>query len=730
MRTATLLFIFFSRLMCFAEPEVASPIRLQLWHMMIYSHREVLAELVKTFERGNPGVEVLLTYRETEELRSAFQSAAMAGGGPEIIYGPSDQVGPFQEMGLIQDLRGHFKVSDFESFDPLAVVQRKGEVLQIGDSVGNHLMLIYNKKLIKNPPTNLDELIQVAQQHTNEGSYGLVFNFTEPFFFVPWIRGFGEAFFDDLDHPQLNTPAAVRAFQLMVDFRDKYKIIPKECDYEMANSLFKEGKAAMIINGDWSWGDYDKAGLDFGIAPLPKVNETGLWPAPLVGTKGYSINKNLQDREKINWSVKLIEYLTGPEAGVYFAKKVGTLPSHLGARDHEFVKNNERLKISSEIMSHGWPMPITPEIRAIWDSLRGEYQAVLAGTRSPEQAAANAQSKSLHQIRLMNQVLERDSTYKIVVLIAFTLGGWILWFLIRSILREIRSAKSVSAVRKQKLAWALSLPALLAVGAVVIYPFLFNFVLSVSNFSLKTFQDWKIVGLQNYVEVFSNHEILWVTLKTLLWTTINLFFHVGLGVSLALIINQSLPAKKIFRVLLIVPWAIPQYISALTWRGLFNQEYGSVNLFLESFLGLSPVQWLTQPWTALSACIVTNVWLGYPFMMVVALGALQAIPQGLYEAARIDGANAWQRFWALTWPMILPVMRPAVVLGTIWTFNNLNVIWLVSNGGEPGDQTHILVSYVYKSAFNLYRYSGAAAQSVLIFFVLVLFGIWTLRARE
>jgi arabinogalactan oligomer/maltooligosaccharide transport system permease protein len=138
---------------------------------------------------------------------------------------------------------------------------------------------------------------------------------------------------------------------------------------------------------------------------------------------------------------------------------------------------------------------------------------------------------------------------------------------------------------------------------------------------------------------------------------------------------------------------------------------------------MAPVQWLSSPVEAFSACILTNIWLGFPFMMVIALGGLQAIPHQMYEAARVDGANSWQRFWNITWPMLKPVMYPAITLGVIWTFNALNVVWLVSNSGEPADSTHILVSYVYKAAFNLYRYGYSAAFSMIIFFILLAFGI-------
>ena len=144
---------------------------------------------------------------------------------------------------------------------------------------------------------------------------------------------------------------------------------------------------------------------------------------------------------------------------------------------------------------------------------------------------------------------------------------------------------------------------------------------------------------------------------------------------------------------------------------------------LNKFFALDPIHWLSQPVEAFSACIMTNIWLGFPFMMVIALGGFQSIPREMYEAARVDGANAWQQFVKITVPRLKHVMIPAIILGTSWTFNNINVVWLVSNAGEPSDQTHILVSYVYKAAFNLYRYGYAAAMSMMIFLILLVFGL-------
>jgi arabinogalactan oligomer/maltooligosaccharide transport system permease protein len=277
----------------------------------------------------------------------------------------------------------------------------------------------------------------------------------------------------------------------------------------------------------------------------------------------------------------------------------------------------------------------------------------------------------------------------------------------------------------------LVVPAFVILLAVVFYPFLYNVAISFSNMSLRHIKDWSFVGVQQYVKVFAEPtqpDFYAVFMKTIIWTAVNLVFHVVIGVALALLLNQrDVKGKPLFRTLLILPWAIPQYIVALTWRGMFNYEYGSINLIITKYLNLPAVEWLKSPTEAFLACILTNVWLGFPFMMVIALGALQSIPHELYEAADIDGASWWHKLKNITLPLIRPVMIPAITLGTVWTFNNLNIVWLVSNAGEPSDQTHILVSFVYKAAFNLYRYGYAAALSMVIFVLLLMFSLFFLK---
>ncbi|MCK4548239.1 MAG: sugar ABC transporter permease [Candidatus Eisenbacteria sp.] len=279
----------------------------------------------------------------------------------------------------------------------------------------------------------------------------------------------------------------------------------------------------------------------------------------------------------------------------------------------------------------------------------------------------------------------------------------------------------------RRVPYLLIAPAAIVLLLVVLYPFGYNVVISFSNMSMRHFRDWSFIGLGQYGKVFSDPGFYGLLWKTVLWTLVNLVAHVSLGIALAMVLNQDLKGRWLFRTLLILPWAVPQYITALTWRGLFHPEFGDINLVLTQWFHLPAINWWKTLTGSFTACAVTNIWLGVPFIMIVALGGLQSIPRQLWEAADVDGASRVRKFFHITLPLLKPVLVPAVVLGTIWTFNNLNVIWLVTNGGEPADQMHILVSFVYRSAFFLYRYGYAAALSMVIFLILLALGVVLLR---
>src|SRR5262249_44166692 len=161
---------------------------------------------------------------------------------------------------------------------------------------------------------------------------------------------------------------------------------------------------------------------------------------------------------------------------------------------------------------------------------------------------------------------------------------------------------------------------------------------------------------------------------TILWTVVNVALHLLLGVALGLLLARpTLKLRAIYRVLLIVPWAVPNYVTALAWKGMFHRQFGAVTALILAMnralsIDLKPIAWFSSVVAAFPANVATNVWLGFPFMMVVTLGALTAVPDDVLEAAKVDGATRWQRLRLVTLPIIRPMLAPSVTLGAIWTF--------------------------------------------------------------
>lgn len=391
---------------CRLQPDVN---RIVIWHQMRVDERVILDAQLKKYVAAHPGITAEAIYKETEELRSGFIIAAIAGQGPDLIYGPSDQVGPFQVMNIIRPLEDILDSAYLSSFTPRGLTWYKGNLYQIADKLGNHLTLVYNKEFVVKPPQTDSELIELGKKLTTDidgdgkiDRYGLVWNYTEPFFFIPFMTGFGGWVMDEEGNPTLDNIGVVNGLKFIRDLRDVYRIIPREADYNIADALFKDGKAAMIINGDWSWAGYKKAGINIGISPLPKIMSTGLWCAPMVSPKGYSINVNVTD-EKLPLVVDLMKFLLSEENQLETTLELSTMPTLKILYDNPAVKNNEILINSRLQIENGRSMPIVPELRAIWDAMRPSYQAVLGGVKSPEQAAKEMQKLAIRKINEMNE---------------------------------------------------------------------------------------------------------------------------------------------------------------------------------------------------------------------------------------------------------------------------------------------------------------------------------------
>jgi len=306
------------------------------------------------------------------------------------------------------------------------------------------------------------------------------------------------------------------------------------------------------------------------------------------------------------------------------------------------------------------------------------------------------------------------------------------------------AARTAAALREHADAYGYVAPAMIGMLVLVFFPFLYGIALSFTDttlFNEATPFGERWIGFDNFVRILGDLDIVkhgaegtvvnyqnfyWTLMVTVIWTITNVSVGVSFGFVLALALNtDGLRGRPIYRVLLILPWAIPNYITALVWRGMFHPQFGVINQVLQMF-GFKPVAWFDGVVSAFMTGLVTNGWLSFPFMMVVILGALQSIPRDMYEAAEVEGATRWQQLRRITLPLLRPTLVPAVVLSVVWTFNMFNIIFLVS-GGEPAGANEILITKAYKIAFEQYQYAYAAAYSTVIFAILLVYGYFQTR---
>ncbi|MGX1900500.1 carbohydrate ABC transporter permease [Thermolongibacillus altinsuensis] len=278
---------------------------------------------------------------------------------------------------------------------------------------------------------------------------------------------------------------------------------------------------------------------------------------------------------------------------------------------------------------------------------------------------------------------------------------------------------------------------------VVILPIIFVLLLSFTNYNLyhqwpAKLVDW--VGFENFLKLFTldlwRKTFINVFSWTLIWTFGATTLQIVLGIFLAVLVNQKdLKGKSIIRTILILPWAVPSFVSILIFAGLFNESFGAINRVILDTLGIGPIHWMTEAlWTRV-ALILIQTWLGFPFIFAMVTGVLQAIPNELYEAATVDGATAWQKFQHITFPLIMYSIAPILITQYTFNFNNFNIIYLFNSGGPaiPGQNaggTDILISWIYSLTVTKQEYGMAAAITMILSVVVMSVALWQFKRTK
>jgi len=374
---------------------------LVIWHQKTGAEREFFEGVVADYNRRNPGEKLVALYREGEELRNAFLIAAVAGQGPDLVFGPADNVAVFAETGVIRPWSEVFAPEFLGQFTDDGIVRWEDKPWLLADQIGNQLMLVCDRQAVAKAPETLGELIEIGRAATlkAEGKterYALTWNYAEPYFFIPFLTGFGGWITDKDGNPTLDTPEMRRALQFVLDLRDKYGLIPRYEDYNTSNLMFLRRRAAMIINGPWSWAGYGVPDRSM-LAVLPVNEETGLRCRPIVAAKGYALNINTP-AAKFDFVRRAVAYLTGEDVQLAMASRLFTTPTLRKALESPAFRDNPVLQLALEQAKHSIPMPVDNRIRFIWDGFRGPYRRVFTDNLPPDEAARLMQEEAERRI--------------------------------------------------------------------------------------------------------------------------------------------------------------------------------------------------------------------------------------------------------------------------------------------------------------------------------------------
>lgn len=286
--------------------------------------------------------------------------------------------------------------------------------------------------------------------------------------------------------------------------------------------------------------------------------------------------------------------------------------------------------------------------------------------------------------------------------------------------------------RKKLLPWMYSLPSLVLIGLIIVFPILYTGYVSFTNMNMTHWFKFDFIGLSNYQRALLKLDsgFMEALLITLIWTVLNMVIQVVVAYFIALGLNaKGLKLRRVYKTLLMFPWAMPAYVSILLWKiGMYNSEFGMISKFLQA-IGLSKVNLLAENVPAFISCMILNLWMALPFMIMMIDGALQSIDRSYYESAELDGAGFLKRSWYITVPFLKPIMAPAVIMTTFTTFKQFDIIYLLTRqkGSFTGATIQTILTYAHEKAFVTNNYGLSAALSMIIFIIIIAISLYMNR---
>lgn len=696
------------------SPRLASAdaARIVVWHAYRGDEERALAEAAKRFQQTH-GIEVDLLAIPFDAYASKLTAAIPRAHGPDLFIEAHERMGSYLGQKLIAPIGDALPDEDVPNFNATAVSAVTLGGTRYAVPLANKCLALYvNSDLLPETPPSL-EAFAAAAKAMPAGVYPLVYETQNPYAHAPIFHAFGGSLLDENERFGFVGEPATRSLGI-VESLLATKAVPEEASGALVSRMFGTGMAGAAISGPWLVSDLPRS-LRFRVEPLPRVEAANAPMRPFLTVEAIFVTPEGAKRDEAR---AFARFLGGHDGAVIRAITGWQVVATESAWTDLEVAKNTRLAAFHAAAQNAVPMPTSAAMRATWVPAAQAIRKVLRGDTSAE-AATHEAARRFEDITRPLPPPASPAPFAIALGLVSLLGAFFA-------LRRAREPSFRRALRGSLPAYAYVAHAAVVVILLVFLPLLAG---AVTSLFVGTQSDYRFVGLANYIAIltarggplFASGSFYLTLAVTLLWTVSNVALHVAIGLTLGVLLSRPMLAlRPVYRVLLILPWAVPSYVTALAWKGMFHRQYGAVNALLKA-LGAEPISWFSNFSTAFAANVATNVWLGFPFMMVVTMGALTAIPRDVLEAAEVDGATRIQRFRHVTLPLLAPALLPAVVLGAVWTFNMFNVVYLVS-GGEPDGTTDILMSEAYRWAFTREAQYGYAAAYAVLIFLLLFFG--------
>lgn len=703
------------------------PVEVRFWHFLDLRAMDVFGRVIEDFNAAHPGIKVVAEYQGGHDLLvRKIISAIVAGAPPELATVGCSDIPRMADTGWIlpMDLSPAEKADIYEAIQKVYTYKDKLWALSIE---GATYALFWNKKLFREAglemraPATWDEVIQfgkvLTQDKNGDGKldqWGFVRSGDE-------VLGpstiYNMLFLNNarLINPEgtrveLDAPEVVGALQLWKDLADKHHIT----EVVLPPRAVKQGKVGIWIGGSWSYTDYS-AILDVGIAPLPPLK----CQANLAGPDAVVIPKTTPEKQAA--AMAFVRYLTSPEVFAHICVELGFLPicrSALEVPEYKayLAKNPERRALS-EAMENLRTKPLHGAWVEIQDALYAARDKVERGKLEPAAACAEAQKAGQAILDRYNASLTFTENvparrvFHIVVAVVFATLMWLLFHRLKKEYLQLRQ----QSIRVDWAGYVLVLPQLILFLAFDVFPI--GFALYMSFFRWDMLSPRQFAGMGNFIQVVSDPDFIAAFRRTLYWVVGTVPIDTAIALGIALLLNSRVKGIGVFRLLFYTPSVTSGVALAIIWMWILNGHSGLLNYALHlvgvqallDSIGIGKIDWLGDERFALASLIIMDWWHALAGFLIF-LAGLQGIPNMLYEAAEIDGANKWQQFKSITWPLLMPTTFFVLVTAVIGAFQVFEQIYVMTAGeGGPNNSTTTVSFYLYKNAFGWFRMGYASA---------------------